>query len=173
MSIQKKLLSALLIAGTAGVCFSASAAPSAEVNLQGIVTNTTCDVTVNGGKSTLNVGIHKSSEFSNANTQVGSVPLNVTLNNCTADENGNLIIQGVTSTANNDKNLFVNADADTVGFMLQDSTGKQISTASNTAVAATSGTPVSYTFSVGMGSATTTAAAGAYSAPVVVAYIVN
>lgn len=173
MSIPKTLLSALLIVGTAGACFSASAAPSAEVTLQGIVTNTTCDITVNGGKSTLNIGVQKASAFSAANTQVGSVPLNVTLSGCTVDETGSLIVQGVTSTANNDKNLFVSASTDTVGFMLRDAAGKQISTASKTSVSATKAAAVNYAFSVGMGSAKTTATAGSYSAPVVVAYIVN
>lgn len=155
------------------VSLNASAASSAEVTLQGIITNTTCDVTVNGGKSTLNVGIHKSSAFTTANTQVGSVPLNVTLSNCTAAEAGNLIIQGVTSTANNDKNLFVNADTDTVGFMIKDAVKTQIAANANTAVAATAGKPTDYIFQVGMGSTTTTPATGAYNAPIVVAYIVN
>lgn len=173
MFIKKNLVSALVFAGVAGISLSASAAPSAEVTLQGIITNTTCDVTVNGGKSTLNVGVYKSSEFAAANTQVGSVPLNVTLSNCTAAEAGSLIIQGVTSTANNNKNLFVNAYADTVGFMIKNAASAQVAANANTALAATAGTPTNYAFQVGMGSSALTPTAGAYSAPIVVAYIVN
>ncbi|MFC0226305.1 fimbrial protein [Serratia aquatilis] len=173
MSFKKCLVSTLLLAGVTGISLNASAAPSAEVTLQGIITSTTCDVTVNGGKSTLNVGEFKSSDFTTANTQVGSVPLKVTLSNCAADETGNLIIQGVTSTANNDKNLFVNADADTVGFMIKNAGNGQVAANANNPVVGALDSPTDYLFSVGMGSTATSPAAGAYSAPIVVAYIVN
>ncbi|HDC4393715.1 TPA: type 1 fimbrial protein [Enterobacter cloacae] len=172
MLIKKKLFTSLLFVCAACISAGASAAPSAEIILQGIITSTTCDLTVNGGKSTLNVGVYKSGDFT-PNTQQGSVPLNVTLRNCAADETGDLIIQGVTSTANNDKNLFVSNDSETVGFMVKDSGGTQLSTSSVTPVSATSGAPVNYTYQVGMGSTTAVPVAGAYSAPVVVAYIVN
>ncbi len=172
MSIKKNLACILLLTGATAVSFGVTAAPSAEVTLQGIITNTTCDVTVNGGKSTLNVGVYKSSEFT-PNTQQGNVPMNVTLSNCATAESGNLIIQGVTSTTNNDKNLFVKDDSETVGFMIKDNSGTQLSTNATTPVSATVGAPVNYSYQVGMGSTTATPAAGAYSAPVVVAYIVN
>ncbi len=173
MLFKKCLVSTLLFAGVTGISLTASAAPAAEVTLQGIITSTTCDVTVNGGKSTLNVGLYKSSDFTTANTQVGSVPLKVTLSNCTADETGNLIIQGVTSTANNDKNLFVNADADTVGFMIKNANNAQVAANTSHAVAAAQNTPTDYSFTVGMGSTTNSPSAGSYKAPIVVAYIVN
>ena len=170
----KMLFSALVLTGMAGFSMNASAAPSAEVTLQGIITNTTCDVAVNGGKSTLNVGVFKSSDFAAANTQQGSVPLNVTLTNCSADESGNLIVQGITSTGNNDKNLFVNADSDTVGFMIKDVDDNQIiNGGTGAALAVTAGQDTNYAFKVGMGSTEPTPMAGSYSAPVVVAYIVN
>ena len=70
----------------------ANAAPSADVTLEGIITNSTCDVSVNNGPATLNVGVYKASSFT-PNTQQGSVALPVELTNC-ADETGALIIQG-------------------------------------------------------------------------------
>lgn len=173
MFINKKFTSALVFISATGTSFLANGAPSAEVLLQGVITNTTCDVTINGGKSTLNVGVYKSIDFTSANTQVGSVPLNVTLSNCTVDESGNLVIQGVTSTASNNKNLFVNVDTDTVGFMIKNAVGTQVTANAGTPVSATQGTPTAYNFQVGMGSTTVSPAAGTFSAPVVVAYMVN
>ncbi|AHG21732.1 fimbrial protein [Chania multitudinisentens RB-25] len=173
MFFNKKAIATLFATSMVGITMNASAAPAAEVTLQGIITNTTCDVTVNGGRATLNIGVFRASDFAAANTQQGSVPLNVTLSNCTADETGNLLIQGVTSTANNDKNLFVNVDSDTVGFMIKNANDVQLAANAPTSLAATEAAPTNYSFQVGMGSTTTVPAAGAYSAPVVVAYIVN
>ncbi|CAI1547421.1 fimbrial protein [Serratia fonticola] len=173
MSSQKNTLAALLLTAFAGMSMNANAAPSAEVTLQGTITNTTCDVTINGGKSTLNIGVFKTNQFTSANTQIGSVPMNVTLSNCAADESGNLIVQGITSVANNDKNLFVNADADTVGFMIKDAAAIQVTANNGPTVDVEDGIVSEYAFQVGMGSSTTAPVAGAYSAPIVVAYIVN
>ena len=51
MSFKTTVLSTALFMGLSAVSLNALAAPSAEVTLQGILTNTTCDVTINGGKS--------------------------------------------------------------------------------------------------------------------------
>lgn len=170
MTNKKFLISALMLAGVAS---TAIAAPSAEVTLQGIITDTTCNVTVNGGKSTLNVGVFRTTDFAVANSQVGSVPLSVELTDCTAAENGNLMILGETSTKNNDKNLFVNNYADKVGFMIKDSAGAQVTTSSQVNVPVAINTPVNYSFAVGMGSVDSSPEAGVYSAPIIVAYIVQ
>ncbi|HEQ1858965.1 TPA: type 1 fimbrial protein [Providencia alcalifaciens] len=175
MMLKKIALATTLFAGISGVNFYANAAePSAEVTLQGVITNSNCVLTVNGGKSVLNIGVFKSSEFT-ANTKVGSINMPVTLTDCSPDETGDLIIQGITSIANNDKNIFVNSDTDTVGFMIAKSDDTTILSANEgTPVAiATDATSSDYSFKVGMATTDMQPAAGAYSAPVLVAYIVN
>ncbi|HHQ2585818.1 MULTISPECIES: fimbrial protein [unclassified Providencia] len=174
MSFKKKLLGLALFSAASIISVNANADASAEVTLQGIITNTTCDVTINGGKSVLNVGVFKSSEFT-ANNKVGSVDMPVTLTNCTPEETGELIVQGLTTVANNDQNIFVGNDADTVGFMvaqadnttiLKNGQGAQVTIAEDE-------TSASYTFKVGMASTSLSPKAGAYSAPILVAYVVN
>lgn len=171
MSI-KNVISVTLFAAITGASMMANAAPSANVTLTGIITNTTCDVTVNNAQATLNVGVYKSGDFT-ANTQQGSVPLPVELTNC-ADESGALIIQGTTASTNPSKQLFTAATGDTVGFMIKTSdNASQVAADEDVARDVTSAGSNSYTFNVGMGSTTLTPAAGAYSAPITVAYIVN
>ncbi|QQN35151.1 type 1 fimbrial protein [Rahnella aceris] len=172
MSIKHKGISATWLAILSGVSMMANAASSADVTLTGIITSTTCDVTVNNAKATLNVGVFKSGDFT-ANTQQGSVPLPVELTNC-ENESGALIIQGVTASANPGKQLFTAATEDTVGFMIKTSdNASQVAVDENVALDVTSAGANAYTFNVGMGSTTLTPAAGAYSAPITVAYIVN
>lgn len=173
MSFKTKLSTIALASLISGMSFAANAADaSAEVTLQGIITSTTCDVTINGGKSVLNVGTFKSATFV-ANEMQGSVPMPVSLSNCTADETGNLVVQGLTSVKNNDKNIFVSDDANTVGFMVQNADGDAITNGQSTEVSAKTGETTNYNFTVGMASTTATPAAGIYSAPILVAYIVE
>lgn len=181
MSFKTKLLSAAMIAGLSATSLNALAAPSAEVTLQGILTDTTCDVTINGGKSVLNVGVFNTkvggadAGFTAANaitTQQADMP--VTLTGCAKGEAGDLIIQGITSVGNNEQNVFVAQDAQTVGFMIQDSTGQNITNGKGTAVAlGAEATSAQYTFKVGMATTNTSPAAGSYSAPILVAYVVD
>ncbi|MFW8217253.1 fimbrial protein, partial [Klebsiella pneumoniae] len=89
-----------------------------------IITNTTCDVSVNNGLATLNVGVYKASSFT-PNTQQGSVALPVELTNC-ADEAGALIIQGQSASSDPSKQLFTAATGDTVGFMIKDANDVQV-----------------------------------------------
>lgn len=114
MTFKTKLLSAALIAGLSATSMNVLAAPSAEVTLQGILTDTTCDVTINGGKSVLNVGVFNTkvggpdAGFTAANaitTQQADMP--VTLTGCAKGEAGDLIIQGITSVGNNEQSVFV------------------------------------------------------------------
>lgn len=181
MTFKTKLLSAALIAGLSAASMNTLAAPAAEVTLQGILTNTTCDVTINGGKSVLNVGVFNTrvggadAGFTAANaitTQKTDMP--VTLTGCTKGEAGDLIIQGITSIGNNEQNVFVAEDTQTVGFMIQDSDGQAITNGQGAAVAlGAEDTSAQYTFRVGMATTNATPAAGSYSAPILVAYIVD
>lgn len=172
MSFKKIALAAAVFATVSGMSVSAIAAPSAEVTLQGIITSSTCDVTINGGKSVLNVGVFKSADFE-ANQQLGSTALPVSLTNCADDETGNLIIQGLTSVANNDKNIFVNDDANTVGFMIANEAGDILTNGQEIAAEVTVGEASDFNFTVGMASTASAPAPGVYSAPVLVAYIVE
>jgi len=172
MSIKKIALAAAVFATVSGMSVSANAAPSAEVTLQGIITNSTCDVTINGGKSVLNVGVFKSADFQ-ANEKLGSTPMPVSLTNCAADETGNLIVQGLTSVGNNDKNIFVNDDANTVGFMIADADGDIIANGQEIPADAKAGEATNVIFNVGMASTASEPTPGVYSAPILVAYIVE
>lgn len=171
MSIKKSIVSLAVFATLSGVSAVASAAPSADVTLEGVITNTTCDVSVNNGLATLNVGVYKAGDFT-ANTQQGSVALPVELTNC-ADETGALVIQGQSASSDPSKQLFTAATGNTVGFMIQDANGAQVAEGQDVALNVTSAGPNTYSFNVGMGTTDTLPAAGAYSAPVTVAYIVN
>lgn len=176
MALKKIALTTTLLAGLSSISLNASADPSAEVTLQGIITNTTCNVTVNGGKSVLNIGVFKSSEFI-ADQKLGSVDMPVTLTNCPAEEaeTGDLIIQGLTSVKNNEQNIFVSNDTDTVGFMIAQSDNTTIVKNGGGAVVdvAKDETSATYNFKVGMASTKSAPAAGSYSAPILVAYIVE
>ncbi len=59
MSIKKSVIAVAVFASLSGVSMMANAAPSADVTLEGIITNSTCDVSVNNGLATLNVGSTK------------------------------------------------------------------------------------------------------------------
>ncbi|WP_413492875.1 fimbrial protein [Morganella psychrotolerans] len=181
MTFKTQLLSVALITGMSAVSLNAVAAPSSEVTLQGILTDTTCDVTINGGKSVLNVGVFNTkvggpdASFTAANAITNQqVDMPVTLTGCAKGENGELIVQGVTSTGNNEQNVFVAQDTQTTGFMIQDTNGQSLTNGKGAIVALdaeeTSG---QYTFKVGMATTNSTPVAGAYSAPILVAYIVN
>ncbi|WP_127959444.1 fimbrial protein [Serratia microhaemolytica] len=170
MSLKINALSVALLTTLAATSLSATAAPSDDVILTGIITNTTCDVTANNGQPSLNVGVYKSGDFA-AGTQLGAVPLDVLLENCDADENGTLIIQGVASS--DSTKLFVSDEADSVGFMIQDSAKAQIEVDNGVALAVTKAAGGNYQFIVGMGSTTVAPAAGSYEAPITIAYIVN
>lgn len=180
MSFKTNLLSAALLAGFSVASLNAMAAPSAEVTLQGILTKTTCDVTINGGKSILNVGVFNNkvggadASFPAINAITKAVDMPVTLVGCADGENGELIIQGITSTGNNEQNVFVANDSQTVGFMIQDDANTIITNGKGPVVDIGAGnTEGQYTFKVGMATTTATPDVGAYSAPVSIAYIVD
>lgn len=169
---KKNALAAVLFAGVSVMSTNAVAGASSEVLLQGFITNTTCDVTVNGGKSSLNIGTFKVADFSTVNTPVGSVPLSVSLRNCSDSVAGQLVVQGISSTAKVEDDMFVSAVNDVTGFMVKDDAGNVISNGEGPSLGPVSA-DTDYAFTVGMASTVTTPAAGAYNAPIVVAYIVE
>lgn len=172
MNISKALIFFPIVAGVSVISFNASAAASVDVTLQGIITATTCDVTVNGGQSTLDVGVHKSADFT-ANNKVGNFSLPVELKNCSKDETGNLVINGKTSSGNSAQNIFVSNDDDTVGFMITDASSTTVTNSTGPQMSVTEANGGQYSFSVGMASTTADPVAGSYSAPITVSYIVN
>ncbi|UNH29220.1 type 1 fimbrial protein (plasmid) [Moellerella wisconsensis] len=176
----KKLALTTFFAGISCVSLNALAEHSAEVILNGILTNTTCDVTINGGKSVLNVAVLNTSmsgadnDFSAVNTiSKKTVPMPVTLTNCTDDQSGSLLIQGITSVGNNEQNIFVAKDSQTVGFMIKDEKQKIITNGNKVAVEFEGKPAEKYTFTVGMATTTESPEAGSYSAPILVSYIVE
>lgn len=176
----KKLALTTFFAGISCVSLNALAAPSAEVTLQGILTNTTCNVTINGGKSVLNVGVFKTtvgagdSDFSAVDAISKTVPMPVTLTGCTKGEEGDLIIQGITSIGNNEQNVFVATDSQTVGFIIQDEDSNSITNGEGVKVTVDEGKKAGqYVFNVGMATTTDSPKAGSYSAPILVSYIVK
>lgn len=175
MVFKQTALATVIFAGISGISLNANAAASAEVTLQGVITNTACNVTVNGGKSVLNVGVFKSSSFTANTISSAKVDMPITLTECdVAEEQGDLIVQGLTSIANNEQNLFVGNDSDTVGFMIENAAGDIVKNGTGSALTvAADKTDANYTFKVGMASTSASPKAGTYSAPVLVAYISN
>lgn len=177
----KKLALTTFFAGISCVSLNAMAAHSAEVILQGILTNTTCNVTINGGKSVLNVPVLSTSTsdaekgFSGVNTiSKITVPMPVTLTGCTKGEEGDLIIQGITSVGNNQQNIFVATDSQTVGFIIQDKDFNDIANGKGVQVTVDGEKKAEqYVFNVGMATTTEMPKPGSYSAPILVSYIVN
>jgi len=176
--VKSLILRTALLASISAASINAIAA-NGEVTLQGVLTSTTCTINPNGGKSTLNVGTFNTkvgdagASFTGINTiSSQTVAMPVALTGCTAGEAGELVIQGTTSTGNAEQNVFVAESAQTVGFMIEDAAGNVITEGVPLSVGAAS-TSASYTFNVGMATTTLTPAAGSYSAPILVAYIVN
>ncbi len=171
----KKLALTAFFAGISCMSLNAMAVPpSAEVILQGTLTNTTCTVTVNGGKSSLDVGFFKTQEVP-VNGMVGEVPMPVTLTECKdGDKKGKLVIQGITSVGNNEQNIFVDKDSQTVGFKIADEDNENIITNGQGVDIDLEGKEnYEYAFKVGMSTTKADPAAGVYRAPILVAYIVD
>ena len=177
MNMKTKVLATALFAALGMGAASVQAAPSDTVRLTGIITDTTCDVQVNNGTSNLFVGGFRVSDFALAGvmTQVGNTKLPVLVNNCTAIENGHLVVTGTTSVADPSNTLFVGAATDTTGFMIQDAGGVQMIEGDLTQVPFTSvigAVGSTYDFEVGMGTTALPAVTGTYATPVHVTYYV-
>jgi len=141
-----------------------------QITLTGTISAVTCEVVLNGGQSTLNVGNHPSTAFV-ANKQLGDTALNIALTGCdkaSATEKGNLLVSGTVSSANT--GLFVNDTQETVGFMLSDDKKQPITNNTPVPLDVKSGANI-YSMTVGMGSLTAAPKNGVYSAPILIAYI--
>jgi len=176
--VKSLIFRSALLASVSAVSINSIAA-TGEVTLQGVLTATTCTINPNGGKSTLNVGTFNTkvgvagASFPAVNTiSSQTVAMPVTLTGCTEGETGELIIQGTTSTGNAEQNVFVAENSQAVGFMIEDAEGNVITESVPLSIGA-GNTAASYTFNVGMATTTQTPAAGSYSAPILVAYLVN
>lgn len=186
MNMKSKILSTALFAAIGVASFGAQAAdPWVDLELQGLVTKSTCTMSANGGATTVDVGVLKTSDFLTAGvlpTRAGvivgnKVPVKITLEDCVAAETGDLIIKGTTNTTYPE--VFVRTQADQVGFIIEDAAGDNMTNLTPTAdttgvaVAATPGT-TDYEFKVGMASTITTALSGSKpSAPVKIVYYVQ
>lgn len=169
MIFNKALLSTTILASV--VSMSAIAGPNQQdITLTGAISSVSCEVVLNGGSSTLNVGTFPADAFT-ANTQVGTVPLSISLNGCSTastEETGALYVQGL--TANGSQSLFVNNAANSVGFMLTDAASQLVVNNQPIPLDVTAGSNT-YQFTAGMGSLNTSPANGVYSAPIVIAYV--
>ncbi|EFE54100.1 hypothetical protein PROVRETT_07096 [Providencia rettgeri DSM 1131] len=178
MNMKSKVLTTALFAAIGMASVSVQADPSDKVILKGIITDTTCNVEINGGNSNLFVGGFRVSDFTTAgaNTQVGSTPMDVEIKDCTAVENGHLVVSGTTSNKNPAQTLFVDQATNDIGFMIKDAAGAiQMQDGNLTQVPLTTVvTPgsVQYSFQAGMGTAVLPAVTGSYSAPVHVTFYI-
>lgn len=170
MKFTKTLFSATVL--TTLVSASAVAGPNQQdITLTGAISSVSCEVVLNGGSSTLNVGTFPADAFITANKQVGNTPLYISLNGCSetsTPNSGALYVQGM--TANGSQSLFVNNTGNSVGFMLTDAASKSVENNQAIPFDVTAGSNT-YQFTAGMGSLNTTPANGVYSAPIVIAYV--
>lgn len=170
---MKKIIALAPVALMMGLAGQVQAATQADVQLQGNIVDTTCEVTVNNGAATLNVGSFSKSAFTAAKTQVGQEPLLVSLKNCSEDEAGALQVTGVVGTGND--TVFMSDVSQTAGFMLtqSDNTTQVKNNTSIPVIADASGT-LSYRFNAGMAVLDqANVVPGAYHAPVKISYVSN
>lgn len=191
MMLKKNVLSAALFTVIAGLSLSANAAEKniANVTLSGLISAVTCDIDVNGipGGTTIDTGIHNTSDFTYTVDDVTGtpVPMAVTLKNCinnSAAGSGYLYISGTTAANGND-NIFIGNSQET-GFMVLETGGtsseKAIKNDGKVSVSVTgyddqdqdnikygSG---AYTFNVAMASTVGAPTAGLYTAPIIISY---
>jgi len=170
---MKKIIALAPVAIIFAVAGQVQAATQADVELQGTIVDTTCEVTANNGAATLNVGSFNKTDFDTPKKQVGNEPLLVTLKNCSENEAGALQVSGIVGAGN--ETLFMSDVAQTAGIMLtsEDNTTAVTNNTSIPVVADASGS-LSYTFSTGMAVLDkANVMPGAYHAPIKISYISN
>lgn len=152
---------------------NAQAATQADIMLEGVIVDTTCELTANKGSATLNLGSFAKTQFATAKSQVGAEPLVVSLVNCAEDEVGALQVTGRTNGT--DTNIFVSDVGQSAGFMLQEADGAtQVSNGTSVAVTANEDGSADYSFQVGMAVFDqANVEAGAYTAPIKISYVNN
>lgn len=170
MIYKKALISLTVLASLVSISGTA-AANQQDITLTGAISAVSCEVVLNGGSSTLNVGTFPSNQFV-ANTQLGTTDLAISLNGCDAataeDGVGALYVQG--KTAHGTNNIFVSDINNTVGFMLTDNSKKTVVNNQAIPLSVKAGDN-SYVMTAGMASTKTLPNNGLYSAPIVIAYV--
>lgn len=184
MSIKKVVFPIMLCASVVSLNANAAEPNQADVVLSGVISAVTCDIDVNGvpGGTTVNTGMHISSDFTTANiNNVTGTPVEmlVQLKNCSSDSNasapatgGELFISGNVA-ANGNQNIFIGNDSQT-GFMVLTSGGTSatdaIKNGGTVPLNVTAAEGASYTFNVAMASMISTPTAKLYSAPITISY---
>jgi len=171
--VMKKIIALAPVALIMGMAGQVQAATQADVQLQGTIVDTTCEVTANNGAATLNVGSFSKSAFTTAKQQVGQEPLLVSLKNCSEDETGALQVSGIVTTGTD--SLFLSDVNQTAGFMLtQKDNLTQVKNNTSIPLTADATGAVDYTFTAGMAVMdATNVMPGAYTAPIKISYVSN
>ncbi|WP_447866640.1 fimbrial protein [Rahnella bonaserana] len=170
---MKKIIALAPVALMLGLAGQVQAATQADVQLQGSIVDTTCEVTANNGASTLNVGSFSKIAFDAAKKQIGEEPLLVSLKNCSKDEAGALQVSGIVATGN--ETVFLSDVAQSAGFMMTREDGTtQVTNNTSIPVVADANGALTYTFNTGMAVLDkTNVEPGAYHAPIKISYVSN
>lgn len=169
---MKKIIALAPVALVLGMVSNVQAATQGDVMLRGTIVDTTCEVTVNNGAAELNVGSFGKASFATAKKQVGQEPLQVSLTQCDADEEGALLVTGIVGA---DNDIFMSNAAASAGFMLtaQDGT-TQIQNNTPVDIVADKDGNAAYTFTAGMAVMDATdVTPGEYNAPIKISYVTN
>ncbi len=153
MNMKTKVLATALFAALGAMSLSAQANPWVDLTLEGIVTKSTCTMTANNGNNVVKVGTLKTSDFTAAGVLTGTpVNIDIKLDSCGAAETGDLILDGNTNATH--PTVFVGNAADTVGFIIQDGLGVDMSvkaaTPNTTGITVPAAGNATYQFKVGM-----------------------
>lgn len=154
-------------------------AEAADVTLDGRILRPTCDIELNNGVATLNVGTYKSADFV-ANQQIGEVPLSIALTNCTPDETEMLpggpisgLLRVYSNVSDTNNRIFTQNQDDTVGFMLKFNSHNIHGGPKPEGIAVILDRDNELELMVGMGSETVNPAPGMYSVPLTITYELN
>lgn len=169
---MKKIITLAPVALILGLASNVQAATQGDVTLRSTIVDTTCEITVNNGAAELNVGSFGKTAFNTAKKQVGQEPLQVSLTQCDAEEQGNLQVTGIVGA---DSEIFMSNTGESAGFMLTAEDGTtQIKNNEAVPVTADADGNLTYTFQAGM---TVMDIAdivpGEYNAPIKISYVTN
>ncbi|CQH17289.1 fimbrial protein [Yersinia frederiksenii] len=169
---MKRIIALAPVALIMGLTGHVQAATQTDVQLQGTIVDTTCEVAANNGAATLNVGSFSKTAFDAAKKQIGQEPLVISLANCSEDEAGALQVTGVVGTENN---MFLSDTSKSAGFMLKQSDDTtQVTNNTSIPVVANENGALTYTFTAGMAVMdTANIEPGAYTAPIKISYVNN
>lgn len=179
--MKTKIISIALFTALSAMSVNALAAVGNDtVTLSGTVTNTTCDVTVNGGNPTFGVGTIKANAFTNAFTGYptsNSTNLQVVIDNCSGGSSaytGDLVVSGTTPTADGTKTIFASSSTDKVGFTLTETATSTLiknKDQISTSVPVAAGSSATHNFKIAMAATALPVTTGTYTAQVNFAFI--